>query len=68
MLIIKFILSAVLSFAFWLLYGAPDMQMAGNLAIFGCTTLHLLFIIWNKETFSLFGGDAFTYVLQVGGG
>jgi len=21
----------------------------------------LLFIIWNKETFSLFGGDAFTY-------
>lgn len=61
MLIIKLILSVVLSFGFWLLYGAPDIQMAGNLAIFGCTVLHLLFIIWNKETFALFGGDAFTY-------
>jgi hypothetical protein len=63
MLFIKLILSFVLSFGFWLLYGAPDMQIAGNLAIFGCTVLHLLFIIWNKETFALFGADAFTYAM-----
>jgi hypothetical protein len=61
MLAIKLFLSGLLSFAFWLLYGAPDMQMAGNLAILGCTVLHLLFVIWNKETFALFGGDGFTY-------
>lgn len=61
MIFVKLILSFVLSFGFWLLYGAPNIQMAGNLAIFGCTTLHLLFIIWNKETFNLFGSDSFTY-------
>lgn len=61
MLVIKIILSCLLSLSFWLLYGAPDMRMAGNLAIFGCTVLHLLFIIWNKESFAIFGGDDFTY-------
>lgn len=61
MQIIKFILSVAFSFGFWLLYGAPEVQTAGNLAIFGCTVLHLLFIIWNKEMFSLFSGDSFTY-------
>ncbi len=61
MLIIKLILSVVLSFSFWLIYGSPDLQMPGNVLIVGCTVLHLLIVIWNKEVFRVFRGDEFTY-------
>ena len=37
------------------------MQMVGNLVIFGITILHFLIIVWNRQFFHLFGGDAFTY-------
>lgn len=61
MFLIKFIVTVVVAFAFWLLYGAPNLDEVGNLFIFGCTIVHLFMIVWNRETFKLFGGDEFTY-------
>jgi len=61
MLVIKLLLSALLSYVFWLLYGAPEMQLVGNFLIFGFTVFHLLIIIWNRQIFLIFGGDVFTY-------
>lgn len=61
MLIIKLLLSLVLAFSCWLIYGAPELQMVGNVLVFGCTILHILIVIWNKEVFAIFRGDSFTY-------
>ena len=61
MLIIKLLLSIVLAFSCWLVYGAPALQMPGNVLVVGCTILHIFIVIWNKEVFALFRGDAFTY-------
>lgn len=61
MIFVKLFFSAILSIGFWLLYGAPNLQMTGNLLIFSVTIIHLLIIIWNIELFNLFGADSFTY-------
>jgi len=61
MLIIKFILGIFLGWVSWLLYGAPDTSLIGNLFIWGCTFFHIWLIIFNREVFGLFGGDVFTY-------
>ena len=61
MLIIKMLLSLVLTYSCWLIFGAPALQMPGNLLVVGCSALHLLIVIWNREFFALFQGDTFTY-------
>lgn len=45
----------------WLLYGGPSLVLVGNLAVFAWVTFHLLAVIWQRQLFALFRGDAFTY-------
>jgi hypothetical protein len=61
MIIVKLFLSLCITAAFWLLYGAPNLEMSGNLIVFSVTVIHLLIIVWNKEIFDLLQGDSFTY-------
>jgi hypothetical protein len=61
MIVIKIFLTFVISLAIWLLIGGPGLEAAGSLVIFSFLIIHLLTIIWNRETFKLFGGDEFTY-------
>ena len=61
MALMKLIIFGVVSFATWLIYGTPNLSMAGNALIFAVTVLHLGVVIWNREIFRMFRGDAFTY-------
>ena len=59
--IAKVIFSLVLPPSIWLVYGAPDLHLAGNLAIISVVILHLYVAIWFSSLFGLFRGDGFTY-------
>jgi hypothetical protein len=61
MALLKPIVFCVISFATWLIYGAPSLSMTGNALIFAVTGLHLGLVIWNREIFRVFRGDEFTY-------
>ncbi len=61
MIIIKIVFAILLGLISWLLYGSPDITLAGNFFIWGSTICHLLIIIFNREIFGLLGGDVFTY-------
>lgn len=61
MAIAKIIYSLVLPGIIWLLYGSPDLRLAGNLGIFLVVVLHLYAFIWVGAIFSWFHGDKFTY-------
>jgi len=57
----KTISSFVLPLLVWLVYGAPNLSLAGNLALLGIITLHLYLLIWSDLVWSCFSGDRFTY-------
>jgi len=61
MAIANIIYSIVLPGAIWLLYGSPDLSLAGNLVIFLVVILHLYTAIWVGTLFTWFRGDRFTY-------
>ncbi len=59
--IARIIFSIVLPGTIWLLYGSPDLTLAGNLGIFLVVVLHLYTAIWVDALFTWFRGDRFTY-------
>jgi hypothetical protein len=57
----KLVYSVFLPFTIWLLFGAPDILLTGNLLLLLVVILHLFTVIWFRSVFALFHGDAFTY-------
>lgn len=57
----KLVYSVFLPVTIWLLFGAPDIRLAGNLLLLLVVVLHLFAVIWFRSVFALFHGDAFTY-------
>lgn len=57
----RLIYSAFLPFTIWLIYGAPDLRLAGNLVMLLVVVAHLFTVIWVRIVFALFQGDVFTY-------
>lgn len=53
--------STVLPPIIWLLFGGPDLALAGNAVLFLTVVVHLYVVIWNDFVFGLLRGDAFTY-------
>ena len=61
MAIANIIYSFVLPVIIWLLYGLPDLHLAGNLGVFLVVIIHLYAFIWIGSVFAWFHGDRFTY-------
>ncbi|TSA44423.1 hypothetical protein D4R49_00170 [bacterium] len=57
------VLSVALPVVVWLLFGAPDLSLSGNLALFAIVILHLYAVIYVGSIFAWFGGDRFTYTM-----
>jgi hypothetical protein len=57
----KIVFSLVLPPLVWLVYGAPHLSLAGNLALLTVISVHLYLVIWSDLVWSLFGADRFTY-------
>lgn len=61
MIFVNFIYSLFLPATIWLLYSAPDLKLAGNIAVFIVVVLHLYAVIWAGSIFRAVSGDEFTY-------
>ncbi len=61
MFALNIVYSFALPFTIWLLYGAPDLTLQGNLALFIVVVLHLYCVIWYRMIFAMFSGDSFAY-------
>jgi len=61
MFFVNILYSIFIPVTIWLLYGAPDMSLNGNLAFFIVVMLHLYAVIWSDTIFKLVDGDRFTY-------
>jgi hypothetical protein len=57
----KLVYSVFLPMTLWLVFGAPDLRLAGNVALMLVVVLHLFTVIWFRSIFAMFQGDAFTY-------
>jgi len=57
----KLVYSVILPFVLWLVFGAPDLRLPGNLLLFLVVILHLFAVIWFRRIFAMFEGNSFTY-------
>ncbi len=65
MLAVKIASTAALLGIVWLLYGGPDLGLAGTFAVFACTALHLVLVVFNRELFRTLRSDELTYGLTM---
>lgn len=61
MFLVNILYSVFVPITIWLLYGAPDLSLTGNLLFFFVVQLHLYAVIWSDAIFKMVDGDRFTY-------